>query len=115
MFTAPPTGTLWGGSEAKLQHSSVRRALEAALSEPDMVICLKYPDELIIERIKQRSRGNENCIDPKYFIKLNQLYEEYFAKINLPKIEVDLNEYNLLGNSACITWLSNKIDELATS
>ncbi len=87
-------------------------ALTRRLSEPDMVICLKCPDESILERIEQRGRRNENCIDPKYFIKLNQLYEEYFAKINLPKIEVDLNEYNLLGNSACITWLSDKIDEM---
>lgn len=89
--------------------------LAKRLPEPDVMICLKCSDELILERIKQRDQGSEHHIDPEYFLELNKRYDNYFAEVTTPKIIVDMNEYDLLGNPACITQLSNKIDEILHS
>ncbi len=89
--------------------------LAKRLPEPDVMICLKCSDELILERIKQRNQGSEHRIDPEYFLELNKRYDAYFEEVKIPKIKVDMNEYDLSENSACITQLSNKMDEILHS
>ncbi len=88
-------------------------ALTRRLPKPDVMVYLKCSDELILKRIKQRNQGTENSIDPEYFVKLNRRYDKYYAEMNMPKIEVDMNEYGFLENPASIRCLSNNIDKLA--
>jgi deoxyadenosine/deoxycytidine kinase len=82
------------------------------LPEPDIMICLKCSDELILERIKQRGQGSEHRIDQEYFLKLNKRYDAYFADTKAAKIEVDMDKYDFLENPAGISWISRKIDDL---
>ena len=92
---------------------SLYSALTRRLPKPDVMVYLKCSDELILKRIKQRNQGNENSIDPEYFVKLNNRYDKYYAEMNMPKIEVDMNEYDFIENPASIRWLSDNIDKLA--
>jgi len=92
---------------------SLYSALTRRLPKPDVMVYLKCSDELILKRIKRRNQGNENSIDHEYFVKLNNRYDKYYAEMNMPKIEVDMNEYEFLENPASIRWLSNNIDKLA--
>lgn len=94
---------------------SLYSALTRRLPEPDVMVYLKCSDESILKRIKQRNQGNENSIDPEYFVKLNSRYDKYYAEMNMPKIEVDTNGCDFIENPASIGWLSNRIDKLAIS
>lgn len=86
--------------------------LMSRLPEPDVMICLKCSDKLILERVKQRNQGSEHRIDPEYFLKLNKLYDNYFAEVKIPKIEVDMNKCDFLHNPENTKWLSDNIDKL---
>jgi len=88
-------------------------ALTERLPVPDVIVCLQCSDKLILERVKQRNQGSEHRIDPEYFLKLNKLYDNYFAEAKIPKIEVDMNKLNFVSSPECITWLSDKIDEMS--
>ncbi len=87
--------------------------LTKRLSEPDVMVCLKCSDKLILERVKQRNQGSEHRLDPEYFLKLNKLYDNYFAEAKIPKIEVDINEVDFINSPENIIWLSDKIDEMS--
>ncbi|MCK5605948.1 deoxynucleoside kinase [Candidatus Pacearchaeota archaeon] len=89
--------------------------LAKRLPEPDIMICLKCSDELILERIKQRGQGSEHCIDPEYFLDLNKRYDAYFTEIKTAKIEVNMDEVDFINHSENIIWLSNEINELLIS
>lgn len=86
--------------------------LTKRLFEPDVMVCLKCSDDLILERVKQRNQGSEHRIDPEYFLKLNRLYDNYFAEVKIPKIEVNMNEVDFINHPENITWLSSKINEI---
>lgn len=87
-------------------------ALIRRLPEPDIIICLKCSDDLILDRIKKRDQGSEHQIGPKYFLKLSKLYDKYFAEVKIPKIEVDMSKIDFINYPENIAWLSNKIDEI---
>ncbi len=88
-------------------------ALTERLPVPDVILCLQCSDKLILERVKQRNQGSEHRIDLEYFLKLNKLYDNYFAEAKNPKIEVDMNKLDFVSSPECITWLSDKIDEMS--
>ena len=85
------------------------------LPEPDVMICLKCSDELILERIKQRGQSCEHRIDLEYFLELNKRYDAYFAETNATKIEVNMNGVDFINHPENIAWLSNEINELLIS
>lgn len=58
--------------------------LSAKLRAPDLVIYLQGSDNLILERIRQRSRSMEMQIDTAYFVRLNRAYEKFFSRFNGP-------------------------------
>jgi deoxyadenosine/deoxycytidine kinase len=58
--------------------------LSAKLRAPDLVIYLQGSDNLILERVCQRSRSMEMQIDTAYFVRLNRAYEKFFSRFNGP-------------------------------
>ena len=86
--------------------------LAKRLPEPDIMICLKCSDELILKRIKQRDRGNESDVGPEYFLELNKRYDAFFAETKATKIEVNMDELDFINHPENIVWLSDKIDNL---
>ncbi|MFH1884718.1 MAG: deoxynucleoside kinase [Planctomycetota bacterium] len=89
------------------------KALVRRLTTPDVVVFLRCSDELALDRVKKRNRNIELKATQQYFIKLNRLYEEYYDKLELPKICVDMDNYDFVKDPSCIKWLSREIDEFA--
>lgn len=86
--------------------------LSKRLPSPDVVICLRCSNELILQRIRARDRDIEQKINEEYFIKLNALYGQYFEDLHPPQIDVDMNERDFLKDPSQIKWLSRQIDEI---
>lgn len=60
------------------------------LRPPDLVIYLRAPVEVLLERIRTRSRDYERQIPADYLAQLNERYEEWVARFALcPVLEVD--------------------------
>lgn len=70
--------------------------LEHAQS-PKILIYLKCGVDRAIERINLRNRGLESTVPRRYWERLNEKYERWYNEYNYsPKIEIDMNKYDLL-------------------
>jgi deoxyadenosine/deoxycytidine kinase len=62
----------------------------AFLKPPDLIIYLRAPVEVLVERIRARSRHYEREIPPAYLAQLAERYEEWVARCDLcPVLTVD--------------------------
>ncbi len=66
------------GTYMALYHSMLE-----ALEPPDLLIYLSAPLRTIRQRIKLRGRPEEQAVPVSYIRRLNQLYEEWFARYDL--------------------------------
>lgn len=63
------------------------------LPKPDLIIYLKVPVEILLERIRKRKRDEESLISYDYIEKLNGVYEEWLKKFKKVKVvEYDAKE-----------------------
>lgn len=68
---------------------------------PDLMIFLDVSDDLALERIKQRGRPYEQGEDKiPYYLKMNQIYREWVANYNHPKVVVDNGGFDHIHNPA---------------
>lgn len=65
-------------------YSRVFRTFRAELTTPDLVVYLRAPTALLMERIRQRGRAFEREIREPYIEALNRAYEEFFASFSGP-------------------------------
>jgi deoxyguanosine kinase len=66
------------GSELSL-YQQVFDALARRVQTPDLIIYLRAPMEIILERIARRGRSFEKDIDPDYLRALASAYQRFFA------------------------------------
>jgi deoxyadenosine/deoxycytidine kinase len=76
----------------------------------DLMICLSAPDELIIDRILRRRRDFELNLDTDYYVRLNQLYESFFAEYRGNKMRIPMDEYDFVKSPEHYGTLSARID-----
>ncbi|MCP4499128.1 MAG: deoxynucleoside kinase [Deltaproteobacteria bacterium] len=82
------------GSEMSL-YDSVFNALHARIQMPDVIVFLKAPMKVILERIKKRGREMEQDIDVEYLERLVNAYSRFFASFTgCPVLTVDTTELN---------------------
>jgi deoxyguanosine kinase len=80
----------------------------------DLLVCLSAPSDLILDRIRARQREFELTLDPDYYIRLNELYEEYFQAHTGAKILVRMDPVDFCASPKLLHELSTRIDrELA--
>lgn len=58
------------------------------LRPPDLVIYLRAPVSLLIERIEGRNRAYERAVSADYLARLNDRYEEWIARFDLSPVLV---------------------------
>lgn len=76
----------------------------------DLMICLSASDALIIDRIRLRRREFELEFKPEYFVRLNRIYEDFFAMYSGAKLVVPMDEYDFVRSPQLFDVLSNSID-----
>ena len=68
--------------------------------EPDLVIYLQAPNQILLDRIRQRGISSEQSIAPSYLTALNDTYMEFFHFYdNAPLVIVNAAELDLASNS----------------
>lgn len=86
------------GSEMQL-YDQVYFALLNTIRPPDVVVHLKAPLSVILERIQRRGREFERDIDPVYLEKLVDAYGRFFESYTAsPVLTVDTSDLNFPGS-----------------
>ncbi len=83
------------------------------LRPPDLVIYLRAPVEVLLERIRARSRDFERQIPADYLAQLNERYEEWVARFNLcPMLVVDADSIALDDIDGLIIQMQERLSSL---
>jgi deoxyadenosine/deoxycytidine kinase len=86
--------------------SDLYRIMYADLPQPDLLVYLHLPLELVRDRIRQRGRGYEQGIGEDYLLRLHQRYLDHLHKRNAgPALVVDLGGADLLHDPAAFARL----------
>jgi deoxyadenosine/deoxycytidine kinase len=71
-------------------YRDLYRMMTEFLRPPDLIVYLRAPVELLLERIRVRSRDFERAMPREYLARLNERYEDWVARFDLcPVLAVD--------------------------
>lgn len=87
--------------ELEIYHEMFRR-LRQGLPQPDLVIYLQAPVDVLQERIRQRGRTYERRIETAYLERLNAAYADFFYHLEGPAL--------VIVNATEIDWVNNPAD-----
>ena len=92
-------------------YDQVYAALKPQLRQPDLVIFLRAPVDVILRRIRRRGRSFERDIDVGYLEQLIGAYNRFFATYDLsPMVIVDTDDLDFPGSAADFQILVTAID-----
>jgi len=78
-------------------YDRVAPLLERELAPPDLVVYLQGSPDVLLERIRQRGRGYERLMEPKYIGRLVEAYNYFFFHFReAPLLVVNTNEMNFV-------------------
>jgi deoxyguanosine kinase len=86
-------------------------ACREKVGDPQLMICLTAPTELIIERINKRNRAFELATDSQYYAEINEAYDAFFASYAGEKIVIPMDKWDFVENPRHFGALSHLIDE----
>lgn len=100
-----------------LDFESYRRVYDlvvAGLPAPDLLIYLKAPVSVLLDRIHQRGRDIESGITAEYLLLLDNFYEEWIPAFNLcPVLEIPTTDFDFVNDQAhleaVIAQIRNKL------
>lgn len=84
--------------------------LDEQLPQPDLLIGLSAPTELIIERIRKRDRRFELKVKSSYYERINSAYQSFFDSYGSRKLILSMAEWDFVENPDLYDALSRKID-----
>jgi len=101
-----------GGDELDMYYR-VHEALGEKIPKPDLIVYLRATTAVLMQRIALRDRSYERNMEQGYIDRLNQAYEEFFAKPydGVPVLTVDTNALNIVQNPAHLRLIENLIRE----
>jgi len=97
---------------------SLYRRLHAALAEkipqPDLVVYLRAPTAVLMQRIARRARAYELQMDPGYIAELNAAYDEFFfatdgAQARHPVLTLDTEHLDFVANADDLRQVAEQI------
>jgi deoxyadenosine/deoxycytidine kinase len=92
-------------------YQAVFRLITTHLPRPDLLLYLKTPVPVLLERIQQRGRVMEQGITADYLALLEQFYEEWLAHFDLcPVLTIHTEKLNFVQNPAHLDLLVQKIE-----
>jgi deoxyadenosine/deoxycytidine kinase len=82
-------------------YEEVAARLDLSGMQPDLVIYLQAPTDVLQRRVAKRGRGMENRMDGQYLQRLSEAYTEFFYYFNeAPLLIVNAADINLVSNEA---------------
>lgn len=86
--------------------------LAGNIPTPDLVVYLKAPLPVLLERIARRGRDYERHIDAAYLEGLGGVYDDYFARLeDVPLITVDTTTLNFADDPLAVELVLEAIHE----
>ncbi len=99
-------------------YDQIFRALSQRIRQPDLVIYLHAPMDVILERIARRGRSFEKDIDRGYLESLVDAYSRFFNDFDqAPVLMIDTSDLNFpdrTGDLDVVTDALNRFPDLAT-
>lgn len=93
-----------------LAYREVYQLVTDTLPRPDLLLHLKTPVPVLLERIQQRGRGIESGITADYLSLLDQFYEEWLATFDLcPVLTIHSGNLDFVRNPAHLDTVVNHI------
>ena len=101
------------GSELAL-YDQVFNALKTQVRNPELVVYLRAPIDVILERIQKRGRSFERNIDPGYLKDLIGAYDRFFTQMEeCPVLIVDTEDLNFPNEQSHFETVFNAIQTTA--
>jgi deoxyadenosine/deoxycytidine kinase len=98
-----------------LSYCELYRVLIEFLPPPDLVVYLRAPVEILLQRISHRGRDYERTITPEYLGQLNALYEDWIANFSLcPVLTVPADALDYVAHSGHLDLIAEKVEEKLT-
>ncbi len=106
------------GNLTERDYSSYRAVFDlvtAGLPRPDLLLYLRAPVDVLVERIRRRGRGMESGISYDYLALLDSFYQEWLAAFDLcPVITVQTDDLDFVHKPKHLGIVVNRIqDKLA--
>lgn len=73
---------------------SLAHELEGEVGPPDLLVRLKCPEEVLLERIHKRARGVESAISLSYLQELDRALARRVAGLSVPVVVIDSHACN---------------------
>jgi deoxyguanosine kinase len=97
------------GDELAL-YTRLHNALADKVLKPDLVVYLRAPTPVLLDRIARRGRPYEQHMDPAYIAALNQAYDDFFAQPGeAPTLTIDCNGLDYVNNPADLRCVAERI------
>jgi deoxyguanosine kinase len=86
------------GGEDYALYNRVFRVFRAELSTPDLVVYLRAPTRVLLERVRRRDRVFEREMSAPYLDALTRGYEDFFASFSGPAhVTIDVSNLDWVG------------------
>lgn len=94
-------------------YSEIYRRLNPKIAQPDLVIYLQAPVEILIQRIERRGLRFEQRIDSAYLQRVVDIYERFFHDYTSSKLLiVNARTINIVDSSADFEQLTQQIKDM---
>jgi deoxyguanosine kinase len=99
------------GDERQLYYR-LHDALAEKIPPPDLVVYLRAPTPVLMDRIARRGRPYEREMDPAYITSLNAAYDEFFAAPRpWPVLPLDTAPLDFVNNAADLRCALERIQQ----
>ena len=101
------------GDDLTLYHR-LHDALAEKIPHPDLVVYLRAPTPVLMQRIANRGRAYERQMDPAYIAELNQAYESFFFSpdgphARQPVLTIDTEGLDFVANDAHLRRVAEQL------
>jgi len=101
------------GDDLALYHR-LHDALAEKIPHPDLVVYLRAPTSVLLQRIARRGRAYERQMDPAYLADLNAAYDQFFLAPNGPRAQqpvltLDTQNLNFVSNDGDLRQVADQI------
>jgi deoxyguanosine kinase len=96
--------------DERLLYTRLHTALADKIPKPDLVVYLRAPTSVLLERIARRGRAYEQHMDPDYIATLVRAYDDYFAAPGAsPMLTIECAALDFVNNPAHLACVAERI------
>lgn len=91
-------------------YTRLHTALADKIPKPDLVVYLRAPTPVLLDRIARRGRSYEQQMDPAYIATLGQAYDDYFSEPGpSPVLTIECAALDFVNSPADLQYVAERI------